>query len=119
MSLDVGRDVSTPVGVVNCEETLQCLHLTTCCAGRYWRRCRGVPLTVLSQKQEVQEVVLTCDGSLGFQDTFLVLAIDFKPSYPIFHAQLVQVRLALRFDGDFSICREAMQLDAKAALDSD
>ena len=44
-------------------------------------------------------MVLTCDGSLGFQDTFLLLAIDVKRTYPIFSAQLVQICLALQFEG--------------------
>ncbi len=48
----------------------------------------------MGQGQDVsstgQEVSLTCDGSLRFQDTLLFLAIDFKPTEPIFLAgQLV------------------------------
>ena len=64
-------------------------------------------------------MILTCDGSLGFQDTFLLLAIDVKRAYPIFSAQLVQICLALQVEGKSSICRAALQLDAEAALTSD
>ena len=50
--------------------------------------------------------MLTCDGSLGFQDTFLVLAIDFKRTHAIFRAaQLVQVCLTLRSNEELSLSR--------------
>ena len=69
-----------------------------------------VRLAVSNAVLKHKRMVLTCDGSLGFQDTFLFLAINFKSTYSIFRAaQLVQICLTLRPDVEQSICREPMQ----------
>lgn len=72
---------------------------------------RDVRLAVSSAFKKHKRMVLTCDSSLGFQDTFLFLAINFKSTYPILRAaQLVQVRLTLRLRGEPLRRREATQL---------
>ncbi len=63
-------------------------------------------------------MVLTCDGSLGFQDILLVLAIDFKRTQPIFcAAELVQIRLTLRSDEELLTLSRSNAARCKDCLD--